>query len=332
MAERMMTHNHYVYLLLKRPASELTVKQRYLARNVLYVGMGKGYRWRDHFDDALRDNGTATPARSGTKLNTIRDALGADPTDERIEEHALIVAGGLSVADAFQLESIMLHLMGGVAATTNVVAGHAARELLVPARDARVFFGAEDLLVDTWGLSGSGKLQSQLVNPRPNGSVVFMVKGTNRTLPEEPWRRTNRAGRFQNSKAMERTDTSPRARRGWDPQRPWTDPEAWSRARRYWAASPQTINLWQEIIDRRGGYLALLVADPRDGRSVIRYIWRIHPDAPWEDYADKQRKFGFPKGELVPDHPWLGKRPVDRASGRGALRSPIAPTVTLWNQ
>ena len=106
---------------------------------------------------------------------------------------------------------------------------------------------------------------------------------------------------------MQERSAARKQRRGWSPQEPWTDSEAWSRAKRYWVAPPTTVELWQQLIEQRGGYLALLVPDPRDGRSVIRYVWKLGPSAVWEDYDG--RKFGFPTGELMSDHPWLDKDP-----------------------
>ena len=319
----------YVYLLLKQPTDQIAPSRRFDPENVLYVGKGKGYRWRSHFTAALKAGATEATKRLGEKPAAIKDALGDDPSDERIERHALIVAGGLTEAEAFRLEAIILGLVGGPAATANLVGGHRADELLVPARDARVFFGAEDLAVDPWLVNGTGLLQRDLLTSRKEGSVMFFVKGTGRELPEILWKRTKRTGRFPNSVVMVRTRDAKAVRRGWNPQDPWIDDEAWTRARRYWSGAPASVELWQQLIDRRGGYLALLVPDPRDRRSVIRYVWKLDPHAPWEDYDD-MKKFGFPSGELVPDHPWLGKRPIDRATKRGILRSPNAPAVTLW--
>lgn len=59
--------------------------------------------------------------------------------------------------------------------------------------------------------------------------------------------------------------------------------------------------------------------DPRDDRSVVRYVCTLDPEGTWEDYPNKG--FGFPMGEPVGDHPWLGKRLVDRATGRGFLNT-----------
>jgi len=317
-------HPFYVYLLLTTPTDDLSLRERFEPMNVLYVGKGKGYRWASHFKDAL--SATEQPALSD-KHRAIRESLGENPSAQRIEQHALVVAGGLTEAEAFRLEAIMMHLVGGVTATANLVSGHSADELLVPARDARVFFGAADLKLDLWQVNGTGHLQSELVTSETNGSIVFMVKGTDKALAESDWNALSVTGRFPNSVVMNQGREASEKRRGWNPQVPWTDEEAWSRARRYWSGAPTSIALWQRLIAERDGYLALLVPDHRDHRSVIRYVWELSSTEPWEDY-DAIKKFGFPTGRLVVDHPWLGKRPVDDR-GRGILRSPNAPAVTI---
>lgn len=146
----------YVYLLLKTPITEPPVIGGFDLANVLYVGKGTGYRWREHFHDALK-------AVDSPKAAAIREALGADPTSEVIERHALVVAGHLSEIEAYRMEAVMLHLVGGPRAVTNIVAGRRAPELMVPAHDARVFFGAQDLAVDAWNVgsaSSSGRTSS----------------------------------------------------------------------------------------------------------------------------------------------------------------------------
>ncbi|WP_421122025.1 LEM-3-like GIY-YIG domain-containing protein [Aquihabitans daechungensis] len=311
--------NYYVYLLLKTPLSSGEPLSRFDLANVLYVGKGKAYRWRQHFKEAA--------STAGPKSKAIISALGPDPSPETIERHALIVAGHLTEPEAFRLESIMMHLVGGLSAVTNLVAGHAAHELMVPAFDARVFFGAEDLEVDVWNVRGKGPRQSALKGGSPPGKVVFIVKGTDKSLEESHWSRGDKAGRFKGSTTMVKSDDAPNVRRGWDPHTPWTPAEAASRARRFWAGSVASVSLWQELIEDRGGYLALVVPDPRDARSVVRYVWTLDPKGEWEDYG---QRFGFPIGSPVLEHPWLGKRLVDRATGRGVLKSQSAPAVTLW--
>lgn len=317
----------YVYLLLKKPVGSGSSSGQFNPGNVLYVGKGKGYRWSFHFKEAMSKS-------KGLKAKAIRRALGNNPTPESFEKHAVIVAGRLSEAEALRLEAAMLVLVGGVPKTQNRVSGHGAGELMVPAFDARVFFGAADQEVDQWWIgnrNSAGGLQpsqSDLARSKPQGSVVFVVKGTADSFSDRPWQRTDKKGRFPNSKVMVQTGKPPKDRRGWDPHSPWTGSEAAARARRFWDGSPNSVQLWQQLIESRGGFLALGVPDPRDGRTVVRYIWKLNPSGVWEDYGDR---FGFPLGGLVPAHPWLGKRLVNNRTGIGLLKGlQRSPGVTLY--
>jgi len=323
----------YVYLLLRKPVSKLGISKRYEPKNILYVGKGKGYRWKAHFGDApptTNADDTDLIVVPGAKRTAIIKALGDDPTPELIEQHVLIVAGGMTENEAFRLEAIVLQLVGGLDVTENKVLGHFSGELLVPAAEARVFFGAEDLAVDTWKVRGTGPLQSDLLAKRPKGAVVFLVKGTARSLDERVWTGSERSDRLGQAVTKDDAGVPPIVRRGWDPRDPWTPDEAWTRARKYWSGSAASIELWQQLISQRGGYLALLVPDPRDGRSVVRDVWKLDPKGLWEDYPTFGNKFGFPSGDPVLDHPWLGKRLVESSTNQGVLRSPNAPAVTLW--
>jgi hypothetical protein len=160
----------------------------------------------------------------------------------------------------------------------------------------------------------------------PLGPIMFLVKGTTDSISKATRIGPSGAGRFPNSLRWRRKVSDDQVRRGWAPSAPWSPDEAFDRARHYWVASAETLGLWNRLISRRGGRLALLVPDQAaGGQSVIRFVWDLDAESQWEDYGDK---FGFPEGTPVSAHPWIGCRPVDTA-GRGFLNSPTTPGVTV---
>ncbi len=301
-----------MYLLLRTLITEPPTVGAFDLANVLYVGKGAGYRWQDHFREALRE-------ASSAKATAIRKALGAEPRAWLVERHALVVAGHLSESEAFRLEAVMLHLAGGTSSVTNVVAGHRTAELMVPAYDARVFFGAEDLAIDRWEVAREPR-QADLLDGGPPGAVVFVVKGGARSFTDPAWQRTKEPGRFKNSIVMATCDEPAVERRGWDPHHPWSAEEAGARACRFWTGSKASVELWQQLITQRSGYLALVVEDPRDKRSAVRYVWAIDSEGKWEDYGSTVG-FGFPLGTLIENHPWLGRHLIKRTDGIGFLKN-----------
>jgi hypothetical protein len=182
--------------------------------------------------------------------------------------------------------------------------------------------------------AGSVQLQRWLVSEQQSlldvgtapGPIMFLVKGTTSSIGKATRVGPLGAGRFTNSLRWRRVDSEGQSRRGWDPSDPWSPDEAFDRARHYWVASAETLELWNRLISRRGGRLALLVPDQAaGGHSVIQFVWDLDTESHWEDFGNK---FGFPEGTPVSAHPWIGCRPVDK-SGRGFLNSPTTPGVTV---
>jgi hypothetical protein len=106
-------NNYYVYLLTSDG-------QRPHPGNVVYVGKGKGYRWLQHYREALA-------GAKSDKHDRLMATLGSDPSEERIESHAFILAGELSEQVAFKFEAIAITLWPDA---SNAVSGHRHQDYL----------------------------------------------------------------------------------------------------------------------------------------------------------------------------------------------------------
>ncbi len=129
---------------------------------------------------------------------------------------------------------------------------------------------AESVELQRWLVS---EQRSLLDDGTPPGPIMFLVKGTTDSINKATRLGPFGAGRFPNSLQWRREISDDQVRRGWDPSAPRSPDEAFDRARHYWVASEETLGLWNRLILRRGGRLALLVPDQATGgQSVIRFV------------------------------------------------------------
>lgn len=92
-------------------------------------------------------------------------------------------------------------------------------------------------------------------------------------------------------------------RPGWDPDKPWDDPDARERGRRYSQFGIDRVAGWLHNPDTMPRHLLLGVPTP-SGETVIRYAWDIDPGGTWEYFPDGHQ-WGVPLGSRDHDHPLL---------------------------
>lgn len=194
----------------------------------------------------------------------------------------------------------------------NVQGGHGKQEtpLMVPLREAQVFFDAGELKVQRIDAAALKRLPDQ-----PNRKLVVTVKGTHVAIDEPASVVTDRPGPIDNSIEVEDAETV-RFLRGWSPQNPWTDDEAMERASVWWPLSLESIVRIREMAMTTGVEVALLVRDPRNGSSVVRYVWDLDPTKPWMHYGTR---WGLPLSGLIEDHPWRGRKLLRDDTGKQVL-------------
>lgn len=312
--EGALENAYYVYLLMKEPVSE-----PFRVENIIYVGKGKGSRWMQHFTSSLKNE--VNGVNVSDKDQAILDALNRVDPETGYEEFAYFVQWGMSERAAFALESTLIKLLKSQPGVhlTNRVSGQHQGEYLLPVGEVRRLFGIEDLEVERV----SSEALSEFVpgGSREDDVLCVVVKGSTHDLNDSSEEVAididpDVEGTVPTSISRE-SEASAGTRRRWDPATPWTDAEARERARKYWPISGANVSNLQEIAEDGRLQVAMLVVDPREERSVVRYTWRVDPDGQWLEYWEegesdvfyKLGRYGIPLGESFneqEDH-WLGK-------------------------
>ena len=332
-------NNYYVYALTKAP----TGKDRVDPSQIFYVGKGKGLRWAQHFREAEKaiqsteKDPTLTLTR---KFEAIRD-LNLDLSNastgrhDAFEDHAYIVATGLSQDEAYRLEALTISLLTQTGIElTNMVSGHHASAMFKPAGEVRRYYSATR--VDVTRVAADDIFKYVPGGENGDRHLRIVVKGSKDDMSEyrdlfldelkegdplieEFFGDRDQNPRFDNGRVTasigERMES---VRRGWNPAVPWTDDEARERARHYWPIDPYKVEALQEIAADDRLILSLLVKDPRAGQSALRYSWKVDPDGDWLDYGDR---VGIPLGQTLDQDtdPYLGTTPHRDSDGKQLL-------------
>jgi hypothetical protein len=226
---------------------------------------------------------------------------------------------GRLLNDAYYAESLAIDTVGaaleaaGRPPLTNATPGHHAG-----------FIWLREHFIFTETIEQDMPVQECAGEEAPSSRTEILVKGTIAALPESgqrlirgpvlPPALVGLEARVVAIELLGNDDPDAVMRRGWDPLDPWTDPEARSRARRYWQIGADRVAGWLRDPDTMPDRLLLGVPEP-GGRTVVRYAWDVDRAAPWEFYPDG-KQWGVPLGERVRDHPRLGAALYETRNGR----------------
>jgi len=311
---------YYVYGLVNPVELQRT---RSDVLSIFYVGKGTGDRANQHERDVLRDlrKELLTYDRHSAKEARIRTILDSGGRIEAVE-----LAHGFECSrDAERAESLAMNLMGHLlertdrAPLTNDAVGRdSGFRRLTELRS----LSDVDLPVEIVSGEPSGRAVSAMPTDRGSGVAgttvrTLIVKGTTEPLTR-PGQQVVRPAPPSRPAVREivtdENSSDSFTRRGWDPLDPWSSDEAAERAARYWPFARSRVQEWVDEPSQAPTQLLLGVPGP-NGRTTIRYAWKIDVDGVWDFYPESNR-WGVPLGDPIPDHPARGRTLTEVRDGR----------------